>query len=291
MQHKQHAAQIVKAWESKKSRQPTQKNIPKQPELPLWKRIAIHWFRQDLRMADNPALYEAAEFDVLPIYILDTHHAGAHFMGAASRVWLHHSLQQLQADLADNLRFFKGDPAHILPELCRQLDVSHVFWNRCYEPWRMQRDQHIKEQLTNMGVTVSSHNSALLWEPWRVQKQDGTPFKVFTPFYRKGCLSLPAPRQPLPDPDHLQYASVDCGEAVSLNTLDLLSQHPWAKDVITSWSVGEQQRARMTTFEDGIQCYKDGRNFPSEPVSRLSPYLHFGEISPQNLACHTGIAR
>ena len=155
----------------------------------------IHWFRQDLRLSDNPALCAAAAAGaVVPIYILDDETAGEDRMGSASRWWLHHSLAALNISLGGKLLFFRGDAATILASLVTQIEAAGIYWNRCYEPWRITRDTALKKRLGDLGVTVESHNGSLLWEPWDIVKQDGTPYRVFTPFYRRGCLSAPPPR-------------------------------------------------------------------------------------------------
>lgn len=247
--------------------------------------LNIHWFRQDLRLDDNPALTAAAEDAyLLPIYILDDKNAGEFAMGGASRWWLHRSLSALNKRLKGRLRLYRGDARSILRALVQEHSVKAVFWNRCYEPWRIQRDKHIKTELTDLGVASHSHNGSLLWEPWEVLKKDGTPYKVFTPFYRKGCLSAPAPRQPLPEP-RLRLKNGDFGE-VTIDELALLPSIRWDKQLAPHWSIAEagaQQRLR-DFIEGGLNNYKDGRNFPAQTnTSRLSPHLHFGEISPNQV--------
>ena len=153
-------------------------------------KVAICWFRQDLRISDNPALVAAAKHNnVLPIYILDNENPGDYAYGGASQWWLHHSLAALQKSLGSQLSVYQGNPQAILQELISRLDVEAVYWNRCYEPWQIDRDTQIKGQLKSQGLKVGTFNGSLLWEPWQVNKQDGTYYKVFTPFYRKGCLS------------------------------------------------------------------------------------------------------
>jgi len=160
---------------------------------------ALHWFRQDLRLADNPAFRAAAaDGEVLCIYVLDDHNAGDAALGGASRWWLHQSLAALDQSLGGALAVYAGDAREILPTLVREHRIDCVHWNRCYEPWRIRRDRDIKTALTEQGARVTSHNGSLLWEPWEVHKKDETPYKVFTPFYRKGCLNAMAPRAPLP---------------------------------------------------------------------------------------------
>jgi deoxyribodipyrimidine photo-lyase len=247
--------------------------------------LVIHWFRQDLRLGDNPALTHAAAIGhVLPIYILDDDNAGEYAMGGASRWWLHHSLTALNRALGGTLQCYRGRAEEILPALATRHQAQAVYWNRCYEPWRMARDAALKERLKHEGIAVESFNSALLWEPWEIRKEDGTPYRVFTPFYRKGCLSAPPPRMPLPAPAPLHLVRHEA--AAAPDTLELLPHIRWDTKLEPHWNIGEAAaEARLQAFfRDGLAQYKEGRNFPAKPyVSRLSPYLHFGEISPHRV--------
>ena len=245
--------------------------------------IAICWFRQDLRLHDNPALTHCSEIGpVLPIFIFDTKNPGEDQYGAASRCWLHHSLEALQKTLAGKLALFTGDPEQILLSLTKKLPVAAVYWNRCYAPWQIQRDQKIKERLKAAEIEVKSFNGSLLWEPWEINKKDGTPYRVFTPFYRNGCLTAAPPREPLPKPPKLTLFA-DSSLSTSVADLNLLPAHHWGKQMMSHWQPGEQGAAkRLDEFLDhGITDYKEGRNFPSKRnVSRLSPHFHWGELSP-----------
>ena len=249
------------------------------------KNLSIAWFRQDLRITDNPALSAAAECgEVLPIYILDDVNAGDSAMGAASRVWLHHSLAALNESLNGRLVLFRGDAREIIKALVTGLPVNSVFWNRCYEPWRIQRDAQIKLDLSANNTEHRSFNAALLWEPWTVAKKDGTPYRVFTPYYQKGCLSQPEPRQPLPPPARVRFHDETIATSKTLNELDLLpTMMSWHESLLSHWRIGETAALqRMDSFcEDCLDTYKRGRDFPAlDATSRLSPHLHFGEISP-----------
>jgi len=247
----------------------------------------IAWFRQDLRVADNPALTAAAESGrpVLPIYILDDEHAGDWRMGAASRWWLHQSLAALNDALGDRLCCFAGSAADILPKLASDIGAAGVTWNRCYEPWRIARDRDIKRALREQDIEVESFNGSLLFEPHSVMKKDGTPYKVFTPFYRKGCLqTAPPPEPPVSAPALPAFDESRPG--IELDELGLMPDIPWYKEMADTWQPGEDgAHARLQSFlEHGIRQYKEGRNRPDqEHVSRLSPHLHFGEISPRQV--------
>ena len=133
--------------------------------------IAIMWFRSDLRIDDNPALSAACQAGrLLPIYILEDEDAQDEAMGAASRVFLHHALTDLNQSLGGELRCFTGKAEEVIASLCNTLPVSAVHWNRAYEPWRMKRDTKIKKFLTSQKISAQSHKANLLWEPWEVTK-------------------------------------------------------------------------------------------------------------------------
>ncbi|MCR9212375.1 MAG: DNA photolyase family protein [Proteobacteria bacterium] len=242
----------------------------------------LMWFRQDLRLQDNPALSAAIEQGrVLPIYILEDEDAGHWKIGAAKRIWLHHSLSSLSASLQDRLSIYLGRAEDILADLRERFDVKAVYWNRCYEPWRVSRDANLKKYLQNQGIDVFSYNGSLLWEPWEVLKSDKSPYRVFTPFYRKGCLNA-APPRPLINIS-LSTESIEDPESLSIDDLSLLPDKPWYKTIERSWTIGETGalKALDAFLEENLSGYREGRNFPSRPhVSRLSPYLQSGEISP-----------
>lgn len=258
--------------------------------------LAIVWFRQDLRLGDNPALIAAVESgaQIIPLYILDDGNAGEWRMGGASRVWLHHSLAALNQSLNNTMVFLKGDAKTLLPAFMKETGANAIYWNRCYEPWRIRRDKAIKDDLKSHGIEAQSFNGSLLWEPWDVLKDDGTPYKVFTPFYRKGCLGQSPPREPLPPPHPLHCAQPSFldGQRIGvagIDALNLLPQSPdprWDIDMTQGWNIGEAgAHQRLNAFlSDGLKNYKEGRNIPAgHNVSRLSPHLHFGEVSPNQV--------
>ena len=252
----------------------------------ITEKFVIHWFRQDLRLNDNPSLYTASKKGkVFPLYILDDVNSHDQSMGAASRIWLHHSLISLSKSLNGNLSFYKGNALSILKNLCISHEISEVHWNQCYEPWRRKRDEKIRKELGNIGVSTSTYNGSLLWNPDSIRKKDGTPYKVFTPFYRKGCLQSEPPPDPLPVPEEVKYDK-DSTSSLGIDDLNLLPTVTWDKEIFSSWEFGERSaHQRLTEFlTAGIKCYKKGRDYPSDlNVSKLSPYLHFGEISPRQI--------
>jgi deoxyribodipyrimidine photo-lyase len=250
------------------------------------KPLIIHWFRQDLRLSDNQALQKASSMgEVLPIYILDDINAGDDKMGEASRVWLHHSLTDLQQSLRGKLKFFIGDAKIIIQQLTEELKPVAISWSRCYEPWRITRDSAIKEWLKSTEVQVISENSALLFEPWKILKDDGTPYRVFSPFFRKGCFNAEPPHKPLGKAEP-ELSDSSPSNATSLSALELLPKIGWDKALAEHFVISEQgaQTRLSEFFVDGLNGYKINRDFPSKTnVSRLSPYLHFGQISPNQV--------
>ncbi|WP_102868109.1 cryptochrome/photolyase family protein [Pseudovibrio exalbescens] len=246
----------------------------------------IMWFRQDLRVGDNPALRAAAlAGKVIPLFIQEDEDAGDLALGGASKVWLHHALCSLNQSLDGHLLVRAGPALPILEELIEATNAEGVYWNRCYEPWRMARDTEIKAVLKARGTHCESHNGNLLWEPWEVNKKDGTPYHVYTKFYRRGCLEAHAPRSPLPKPEELTFAC-EKQEASAIDELKLLPRRDWGETIGKSWEISEDgAHKRLSDFlEEGLHGYKDDRNYPRKPnVSRLSPYLHFGQISPHQI--------
>ena len=246
----------------------------------------IHWFRQDLRVGDNPGLFEAARHGrVVPIYILDTVHPGNDAIGQANRWWLHHSLHALNQQLEGHLLTFEGDPLDILPALAKRYSIQRIHWNRCYEPWRQRRDARLKELLIQQDLEVRTYNGSLLWEPWEITKQDGSPYKVFTPFYQNGCLKAEPPRKPVLRPPNLAFADRP-GDSGAIDNLKLLPRIRWDKRLEPHWEIGETgaHNSLHRFLERGLAGYRNKRDYPAlRNVSRLSPHLHWGEISPHQV--------
>lgn len=250
---------------------------------------AIFWFRQDLRLSDNPALSKACTSkNVLPIYVFDDNIPKKYQMGAASKVWLHHSLQELDKSLENKLNIYKGNPQEIILKLIKEYNVDLVCWNRCYEPNRISDDKKLKSEIKNLGIECQSFNGSLLWEPWEVLKNDNTPYKVFTPFYKNGCLKSDKPRKVIKKPI-LDNILKDKNNKITINDLKLLpskKENGWEESIISEWNVGEASAYNKFKYFLGnkINEYKKGRDFPSfNLISRLSPHLHFGEISPHQI--------
>ena len=247
--------------------------------------LTVMWFRQDLRLSDNPALAAAAASGaVLPVYILDDVNAGDWKMGGASRWWLHHSLTALNDALGGRLWVLQGDAREELAKLGERHPVARVVWNRCYEPWRMHRDIEVDAALSRKRVHTASYNGSLIWEPWQGVKANGSPYEVFTPFYRN-LLRMPPSGKRLTAPMDMDLATCNQPRG-KIDALGLLPQIPWDTGLREIWAPGEQgAHGQLQRFlNDGIGVYGDRRDFPAATaVSALSPHLHFGEISPLRL--------
>lgn len=249
---------------------------------------ALVWLRRDLRLADHPALAAAcaAHDRVLPVYIHSPGEEGEWAPGAASRWWLHRSLQALAQALSERggeLHLTAGDSLDELVRLIGQSGASAVYWTRCYEPALIERDSRIKAELRRRGVTAESQPGNLLLEPWRISGSQRRPYRVFTPFWRKLRSQLTASR-PLPVPRPRHWARLP--GALPLDALELEPRIPWAGGLERSWRPGEAgARERLRRFrERALEDYAAGREQPADPgTSRLSAHLHFGEITPRQI--------
>jgi deoxyribodipyrimidine photo-lyase len=243
---------------------------------------AIVWFRQDLRLIENPAFLEAClkHDKILPLYILDD---TTQNLGAAQRWWLHHSLVSLDTSLQKlglKLCLRRGQPLLILQELVNTHKISALYWNRCYEPSSIARDTAIKAALQKCGISVKSSNSSLLSEPWEIKTVAGDFFKVFTPFWRAAVKNIKLPEFAFID---RKINNIIC-ETAELSSWQLLPSSPnWAGAFHDLWQPGESgAQIKLRSFLDSnLHGYAISRDIPAKnTTSKLSPHLHFGEISP-----------
>jgi deoxyribodipyrimidine photo-lyase len=248
------------------------------------------WFRQDLRLSDNPALAAAVRRGgpLVPVFILDDETPGTWSIGGAGRWWLHHSLSALAGRLEKlgvRLVLRRGRAETVLAELVAATGATAVYWNRCYEPWAIVRDRSIKTDLRRTGLDAQSFNGALLVEPWGIRTKSGGSFRVFTPFWRAAARHLQVPT-PIPTPKICQ----PYGPAIESDPIEswsLLPTHPdWSGGLGETWMPGEAEaQRRLHTFLEGaMSSYASDRDHPGrESTSRLSPHLHWGEISPRQI--------
>jgi len=256
-------------------------------------RPTLLWLRLDLRLEDHPALQAARARGqpVIPVFIWAPHEEAPWEPGAASRWWLHQSLAALQAALVRCgsqliLRTLApgGSSLEALRSLIRETGATAVHWSRRYEPAVIARDRTIKDTLRGEGVEVRSFNAALLTEPWDVQNLSGKPFQVFSPFWRKVSATLELP-PPAPAPRRIP-APAEWPDSVPLDSLRLQPTIAWAGGFADAWQPGEAgAAANLGRFLDGpVEHYGESRNLPGiTGTSRLSPHLHFGEISPRQV--------
>ncbi|MBK8162891.1 MAG: deoxyribodipyrimidine photo-lyase [Gammaproteobacteria bacterium] len=247
----------------------------------------VVWFRTDLRLSDHPALTAALqEADtVIPLYIHAPAEAAPWSPGAASDWWLHHSLAALDADLharGARLVIARGDSATVLARLCSEHNAHAVHATRLYEPAPAARDRRVTEDLAARGIALLLHAGATLLPPEHMLKSDGTPFRVFTPFWRR-LQERCAPQAPLPAPATIPMPA-DGIASLRLDELGLLPRRDWDRGFYGRWSPGERQaHHRLAEFaRTALADYAHGRDLPAlAGTSRLSPHLHFGELSPR----------
>ncbi len=248
---------------------------------------ALVWLRQDLRLADNPALSAAIATNrpVLCLYLLDDETPGRWRIGAAGRWWLHHSLIALGRDLEARggcLILRRGTAVHEIPRLASAVGAACVFWNKSYEPFAVARDKALKAILHGAGVGVECFNAALLFEPQEIKTKIGEPFRVFTPYWR-ACRESGVRRAQLDAPKRINGFA---GEVRSdaLSDWQLTPTRPnWETDCGPPWTPGEAgAHAALDVFlTQRLSHYAELRDqLGQSATSRLSPHLHFGEISP-----------
>ena len=252
----------------------------------------IVWFRNDLRLGDQPALHAAQERGepVLCVFILEDDNS-LRPLGAASRWWLHHSLASLAHDLeaaGAALTLFAGSAAEIIPGLVEAMGAGALFFTRRYGGSSTKLDKAIEATVSSDTCVVETFNGRLLHEPWDIRTKAGGSYGVYTPYW-KAAMALGAPGEPLPKPRKLKGAQPpEHGpETVTLKNLDLLpTKYDWADSWSGTWTPGEAGAAtRLADFLKGkLADYPAERNrLASKGTSRLSPHLRFGEVSPRQI--------
>jgi deoxyribodipyrimidine photo-lyase len=246
----------------------------------------IVWFRQDLRLADHPALAAVAQSGrpVIPVYILDDTSPGAWKRGAASRWWLHQSLTALTKDLAaigSQLVLRQGGAVEVLTALAKATGAGAVYTSRCYEPWAGKLETAAHASLAAAGVELKRYAGNLLFDPDQIRTKTGEVYKVYTPYWR--TVSALEVRSPLRAPKALLPPG-KWPKSETLASLALLPTRPdWSPGLQAAWTPGAAgAAANLTSFLDtAVGTYATDRNRPDRRgTSRLSPHLHFGEISP-----------
>jgi deoxyribodipyrimidine photo-lyase len=255
---------------------------------------AIVWFRDDLRLSDNPALTAAVETGrpLLCLYVFEEDSAHIRPLGGASRWWLHHSLTDLAERLhaaGSRLDVFTGSAAGVLAAVAEDMKAGAVFWSRRYGAAERAVDDRVEKHLRARDIVVETFNGTLLHEPSAVRSKTGTAFRVFTPFLR-ASVALGSPGKPLPAPERLPHPpAMNAPKGhTTIDALALLPSKPdWSGGLRATWTPGEAaaQAALHDFLASGIASYGEDRNRPAlAATSRLSPHLRFGEISPRQVA-------
>jgi deoxyribodipyrimidine photo-lyase len=252
-------------------------------------RPAIVWFRQDLRLHDQPALVAAVARGgpVIPVFIHAPHEDRRWPPGGAARWWLHQSLTSLVDALAaqgSKLIVRQGDSLAQLRQIVAATGADAIFWNRRVEPAAVARDLGVSTALASDGLQVGIENGNLLWAPEEVLNRSGQPFRVFTPFYR-ACLAMNERIEPLPVPAHWPNPTA-WPTSLPLAALKLEPEIDWAAGMRAAWQPGEDgAKAKLAEFAaTAVAQYPQQRDLPgTRGTSQLSPHLHWGEISPRQV--------
>ena len=247
---------------------------------------SIVWFRDDLRVADHPALRAAMDAGpTFALYVLDEVSPGIRPLGGAARWWLHGALEALRDELEHlgvPLVLRRGPAAAVVPSVAARADASSVFWNRRYGWPERRTDEAVKALVRATGRRASSFQGSLLHEPWGLTTRQGGPYKVFTPFWNE--LSAREVRHPLAAPEPQQEAPSRLPDSEALEGWGLLPRDPdWSAPLAEAWTPGPAAAARvLDDFAEGpLSDYAERRDRPAvDSSSRLSPYLRWGHVSP-----------
>jgi deoxyribodipyrimidine photo-lyase len=247
----------------------------------------VVWFRADLRLADNRALTAAVKSGapLLLLFILDDQTPGVWKLGGASRWWLNKSLSVLAGDIEARggmLILRRGDAAKELPRVASEAGASAVYFTRGYEPGAVALEESLKAVFEKAGVAFKRYGGQLLREPEEMRTKMGDVYKVYTPFSRALMQDFQPPKA-LPAPKTLQGPT----KLPKSDKLAAWGLHPtkpdWSGGFDQYWQPGEAgaQKKLKAFIASALKTYNEDRNRPDKPgTSRLSPHLHFGEISP-----------
>ena len=248
---------------------------------------SIVWFRKDLRLEDNPAFFNAVKKGpVVPVFLWSPNEED-YSTGSASKVWLYYSLLSLKKQLESyglNLIIRKGESLKNLLEITASISAKVVYSNKRYEPSSIKKDQEVASKLKDIGLEYKTFNGNLIIDPEVVLNKSNLPFKVFSPFWKK-CLSVAEPSKPLPIPNKIISIEKKI-KSLEIRDLNLREKEQWALKINNYWDFnnGFAQKKINSFLENNFNGYCETRNFPSiDGTSKLSPYLHYGQISPNQI--------
>ncbi len=247
-------------------------------------------FNQDLRINDNPALYEAVKQsnldgkDIVAIYIFDK--INNRLRGGASKWFLYNILSELQQNLQQkigcNLSFFAGDSLQIIGKIINNLNINEIYFNNDFTPDGQKLNDKIINFATSNNIKIFSFDGNLLFKTGAILNGSGQYFKVFTPFWKKCLENEENIKKPLPAISLIKKNSLTIDSEIKLSELNLLSKISWHHKMQDLWQFKEEDiLSNFAQFiANKIINYKNSRDFPGmESTSKLSPYLHFGVIS------------
>ena len=246
--------------------------------------LGVHWFRQDLRLKNNPSLkFLSKKVDeIIPIYIFDPKER----IGSVSKWWLEQSLYSLDetiSELDGRLNIFIGKPEHIILSILSNNKIKYISWNRLYDPYIIKRDKKIKSSITLSEVVCKTHNGFLLNEPWDIKNNSGSFFKVFTPYWRN-CNEIIKQKSFEKNLQIRKFANLKLKNIKKIKDLELINKNmKWIEKIKNNWMPGENNAQKKLNEYINYKAnkYNSGRDRPDQNLtSKLSPYLHFGEISP-----------
>lgn len=242
-------------------------------------------FRNDLRLHDHPALSQAVlDGEVLLIYVLEEG------LGAAFKYWTHRHLESLQTsirELGGEIFVSSTSLPDTIKALKPEFGIDAVYFNRSYHPMHLNRDANFAKQLFDEGLVIKIFEGTMLLSPRDSLKENGQPYKVFTPFYKQlRTKNIPQAVHRIREAKFVQInSSVKCISS-DINTLRLVPSIKWTDGIDVSWIAGEEAAIDLvkTFIDEDVSAYKSKRDFPSlSGTSRISPYLAIGALSVRSV--------